>query len=90
MNGSHWVGHCPGCCDKCITETTHICPPSSLGRKPLPDTSKVTRFELIDWRGTGSSSRRVVEYGVTVMVDLQDDDRTLKVFLTDRTEGGDQ
>lgn len=38
---------------------------------------KVTRFEVID--GTG---RAYVRYGVSVKLQLQDDDRTLKVFIS--------
>ena len=40
------------------------------------DTGKVTRFELID-------GDRYVRLGVKVTLSLQDDGRTLKVFLDD-------
>lgn len=40
------------------------------------DTSKVTRFEVIDETG-----RAMVRYNVEVVVHLQDDGRTLKVFV---------
>lgn len=44
------------------------------------DTSKVTRFEVIDETG-----RAMVRYDVEVTsVQLQDEDRTLKVFLRPR------
>lgn len=40
------------------------------------DTSKVTRVEIIEDGG-----RSLVEYGVAVELQLQDNDRTLKIFL---------
>lgn len=40
------------------------------------NTQKVTRFEVIDTNG-----RAIVMYNVTVCCSLQDDERTLKVFL---------
>lgn len=43
------------------------------------DTSQVTRVEVI--AGTG---RLLVRYDVRAELSLQDDGRTLKVFLTDR------
>jgi hypothetical protein len=46
------------------------------------NTSKVTRFEVIDHTFTGPN-RAIVRYGVNVELQLQDDGRTLKVFLTD-------
>lgn len=42
------------------------------------DTGKVTRFEVIDDEG-----RAYVKYGVVVELSLQDDSRTLKVFIKD-------
>ena len=42
------------------------------------DTSKVTRFEVI-----GKPGRMIVRYGVSVRLALQDEGRTLKVFLGD-------
>lgn len=57
---------------------------------PLPDFSSVTRFELIDHTRNGgvtytgwTPGRAVVAYGVSVHLDVQDDGRTLKVFLSD-------
>ncbi len=44
----------------------------------MQNLEKVTRFEVID--GTG---RAYVKYGVSVALDLQDDGRTLKVFVSD-------
>jgi hypothetical protein len=41
---------------------------------------KVTRFEVIDHTGEG---RVLVKNGVKVELSLQDDDRTLKVFITE-------
>ena len=45
------------------------------------NTDKVTRFELITEDG-----RSVVEYNCEVELSLQDDDRTLKVFLKRREQ----
>lgn len=41
----------------------------------------VTRFEVIDENG-----RSYVQYGVHVQLSYQDDNRTLKVFLTPRKD----
>ena len=41
-----------------------------------------TRFEVID-----SAGRRLVEYGVNIEISMQDDGRTMKVFLT-KIKGG--
>lgn len=58
-----------------------------LGRE---DASKVTRFEVIDHRAsTEEKGRVIVKYGVNVKLSFQDDDRTLKVFLTDKTQEQD-
>ncbi len=46
------------------------------------ETGKVTRFEVINHTSTGAG-RDYIRYGVAVRLDLQDDGRTLKVFLTD-------
>lgn len=40
------------------------------------NTDKVTRFEVID-----NTGRIIVLYCVKIMLSLQDDDRTLKVFV---------
>lgn len=44
-------------------------------------TDKVTRFEVIDEEG-----RQMVKYDVSVELSMQDDDRTLKVFLKAKNE----
>ncbi len=44
------------------------------------DTGNVTRFEVV----TQDEGRVYVNYGVTVELSLQDDGRTLKVFVRDR------
>jgi hypothetical protein len=44
---------------------------------------EVTRFEVID-HTSKARGRVVVEYGVKVEVSIQDDGRTMKVFLTNR------
>jgi len=51
------------------------------------NTDKVTRFEVIDHRFP-VKGRVMVEYDVSVDLDLQDDGRTLKVFLTYPVEKG--
>lgn len=50
----------------------------------MSDLSKVTRFEVIDHTHTDpeSNGRILVRYGVKVEADLQDDGKTLKIFLT--------
>lgn len=52
------------------------------------DTSKVTRFEVIDHRVSfeEGGGRVLSERDVKVELSLQDDDRTLKVFLTKSNE----
>ena len=42
----------------------------------------VTRFEVID-HSSKKRGRYVVEYGVKVEASIQDEGRTLKIFLTD-------
>lgn len=46
-------------------------------------TKSITRFEVID-HTSKQGGRIVVEYNVNVELSLQDDNRTLKVFLTDQ------
>ena len=43
------------------------------------DLGKVNRFEVV-----GENGRQLVEHGVSVTASLQDDDRTLKIFLKER------
>lgn len=57
------------------------CPPSI----PAGDFSAVTRVEVIEAGG-----RVAVRYGVSVEVHVQDEGRTLKVFLTERDSEGEQ
>ena len=45
--------------------------------------SKVNRFEVID-HTSEKLGREIVKYGVNVELSFQDDDKTLKVFLTDK------
>ena len=49
------------------------------------DTSNVTRFEVIDWRAdrVGQQGRALVAYDVQVELSIQDDGKTLKVFMLD-------
>lgn len=44
---------------------------------------KVTRFEVID-HTSELQGRILVKYGVKVEISIQDDGRTMKVFLTDK------
>lgn len=46
-------------------------------------TKSITRFEVIDHTAK-KRGRIVVEYNVNVELSLQDESRTLKVFLTDK------
>jgi hypothetical protein len=46
-------------------------------------TKSVTRFEVID-HTSKKRGRIVVEYNVNVELSLQDENRTLKVFLTNK------
>lgn len=46
-------------------------------------TKSITRFEVID-HTSKKRGRIVVEYNVNVELSLQDDNKTLKVFLTDK------
>ena len=58
---------------------------ATTGRKPIPDDphEKVTRFEVIDYTKK-HRGRFVVEYNVKVEVSIQDDGRTMKIFLTNK------
>ncbi len=46
-------------------------------------TKEITRFEVID-HTKNKQGRIVVEYNINVELSLQDENRTLKVFLTDK------
>lgn len=48
-------------------------------------TKDVTRFEVID-HSKKMRGRYVVEYGVKVEVSIQDDGKTMKVFLTNQNK----
>jgi len=63
--------------------------PGGIPARGFPmDTSRVTRFEVIDHTDgdfvfyASGPGRSVVGNGVTVELSLQDEGRTLKVFLT--------
>lgn len=47
------------------------------------NTEKITRFEVID-HTSELQGRILVKYGVKVEISIQDDGRTMKVFLTDK------
>lgn len=57
-----------------------------LGFKEASDTSKVTRVEVIDhtksYEQGGGRAYSFWQEGVEVAVDLQDEGRTLKVFIS--------
>lgn len=46
------------------------------------DTKKITRFEVID-HTSEKLGRILVKYDIKVDISIQDDGRTMKVFLTD-------
>jgi len=50
------------------------------------NTEKVTRFEVISYLSREEAGRLIVRYNVDIELSLQDDGRTLKVFMTDGTE----
>ena len=52
---------------------------------PIQPIDKVTRFEVID-HTKKKRGRIVVEYGVKVEVSIQDEGKTMKVFLTDQNK----
>lgn len=58
---------------------------ASLTPIELPKYDNVTRFEVID-HSSKMRGRYVVEYGVKVEVSIQDEGRTMKVFLTDQNK----
>ena len=47
------------------------------------ETEKITSFEVID-HTSELQGRILVKYGVKVEISIQDDGRTMKVFLTDK------
>jgi len=49
-------------------------------------TNKITRFEVID-HTEGGTGRDFVKYNCEIEMQLQDDGKTLKVFLTDKKRG---
>ena len=55
---------------------------NSIPNQPI---DKVTRFEVID-HTRKQRGRIVVEYGVNIEISIQDDGKTMKVFLTDKSQ----
>ncbi len=47
------------------------------------DTSKITRMTVVDWR-SGGDGRVIEEWDISVELSVQDDGKTLKVFMKDR------
>jgi hypothetical protein len=52
---------------------------------PEQSIDKITRFEVID-HTKKMRGRFVVEYGVKVEVSIQDDGKTMKIFLNDQNK----
>lgn len=55
----------------------------------IPDEARLTRFEVIDHSGIGEGREFVRYYQGPVVVEnsLQDDNRTLKIFITNKESG---
>jgi len=53
------------------------------------NTEKVTRFEVID-HTSELQGRILVKYGVKVEISIQDEGRTMKVFLTDKINNNEK
>ena len=53
------------------------------------ETKKVTRFKVID-HTSEFQGRILVKYGVRVEISIQDDGRTMKVFLTDKINNNEK
>lgn len=53
------------------------------------ETEKITRFEVID-HTSEFQGRILVKYGVRVEISIQDDGRTMKVFLTDKINNNEK
>lgn len=53
------------------------------------ETEKITRFEVID-HTSELQGRILVKYGVKVEISIQDDGRTMKVFLTDKINNNEK
>ena len=53
------------------------------------NTEKITRFEVID-HTSEFQGRILVKYGVRVEISIQDDGRTMKVFLTDKINNNEK
>ena len=53
------------------------------------ETEEITRFEVID-HTSELQGRILVKYGVKVEISIQDDGRTMKVFLTDKTDNNEK
>ena len=53
------------------------------------NTEKITRFEVID-HTSEFQDRILVKYGVKVEISIQDDGRTMKVFLTDKINNNEK
>lgn len=58
---------------------------ATTGRKPIPDDPRTefVKFEVID-NTKKHRGRILVQYKVQVEVSIQDDGKTMKIFLTDK------
>lgn len=70
--------------DKSVDSAARLDHPGHM--KDSQDTTKVTRFEVID-HTTGGEGRAYVKHDVSVELSYQDDGRTLKVFVEDQKVG---
>ena len=50
------------------------------------NTEKVTRIEVVDWAHASDFARLYTRYDVSVELSLQDEGRTLKVFLRENDD----
>ena len=50
------------------------------------ETKNITRLEVINHSSEGETGRLLVKRGIAVSLSLQDEGRTLKVFLDDAVE----
>ncbi len=74
-------------CTKCNKPCDEKKEENTLPKEPIKE-DKISRFELIDWtekqRFGGGRIKTIWENDIKVEYDLQDDNRTLKVFIIDK------
>lgn len=59
-------------------------PTPTSTNKPITDTSKVNRLEVIDSTGRAYVKGTIYGTPVSIELSLQDDGQTLKVFVTEK------